>query len=188
MTIIPSDGHASIDGVWKSIAGLQALLPTIHAIQWHTDKGEIEFIDKSTPNEPITSVSQFQAVIDLWNAPPPVVVKTLEQVKDTQLAAMDSAYDTANQLPISYMTTTFQADAESQSLMAAVLTASGGSLPNGFAWFDTNNSPVEMTFAQLQGLAGSILLRGQPLFVTKQAKKALIRAATTIQQVESITW
>jgi len=45
-----------------------------------------------------------------------------------------------------------------------------------------------MTFAQLQGLAASILGRGQPLFIHKQTQKAAIRAASTVAQVQAVTW
>ena len=113
---------------------------------------------------------------------------TLAQVQTTQLALMESSYQAANTAPIAYMSTTFQADANSQSLMAAVLTASGGSLPAGFAWFDVNNIPVAMTFAQLQGLAGTILLRGQPLFIHKQTQKAAIRAALDVATTLAVVW
>jgi len=119
---------------------------------------------------------------------PVVPPLTLSRAQEIQLAVIESAYKTAVSKPIAYMGTEFQADAESQQLMASVITACGGSLPAGFAWFDTNNAPVAMSFTQLQGLAGAILLRGQPLFVTKQTKKAAIRAATTVQQVEAVTW
>lgn len=108
--------------------------------------------------------------------------------KYKQLAIIEDAYADANVAPIGYMGTTFQADANSQALIAAVLTASGGALPADFAWFDSNNQPVPMSFAQLQGLAGAILLRGQPLFVKKQMLKAAIRDAADIPTVEAIVW
>jgi hypothetical protein len=113
---------------------------------------------------------------------------TLAEVQATQLALMDSAYITANQLPIAYMSTTFQADANSQILLNQVLTACGGTLPTGFQWYDANNVGVTMTYAQLAGLAGALLVRGQPLFVNKQTKKAAIRAATTVAEVQAIAF
>ena len=115
-------------------------------------------------------------------------VTTLADEQSAQLILIDSAYDAANTLPIAYLNTTFQADQDSQVLIASVLTACGGALPAGFVWYDANNSPVSMTFADLQGLAASILVRGQPLFYKKQQLKAAIRAATTVAQVEAITW
>ena len=118
-------------------------------------------------------------------APPPL---PFSEVQSAQLALMDTSYNAANTQPIPYMGTTFQADKDSQDLIASVITACGGSLPDGFVWYDSNNLPQPMSFAQLQGLAATILMRGQPLFYQKQARKAAIRAATSAQQVEAITW
>jgi len=122
-----------------------------------------------------------------FSAPQPPVPTLSETIED-KLTSIETSYRTDNTAPIDYMGTTFQADANSQSLIAAVLTASGGMLPLDFSWYDATNVPVPMTYAQLQGLAGTILMRGQPLFVHKQDLKVLARAATTIEEVEAITW
>ena len=127
-------------------------------------------------------------IYDGANFTAPVVVVTLAEAQKTQLDLMDTSYEAANTEPIPYMGTTFQADQDSQNLIASVITACGGALPAGFVWYDTNNSPVPMTFVQLQGLAASILMRGQPLFNKKQQLKASIRDASTVAQVEAITW
>jgi len=115
-------------------------------------------------------------------------VQSLSDAQSQQLALMDSSYAASVFSPISCMGTTFQADQASQDLIASVLTAAGGALPAGFAWYDVNNAPVTMTFAQLQGLAASILGRGQPLFIHKQTQKTAIRAATAVAQVQAVTW
>jgi len=153
----------------------------------HPDYGWAPFSASPTDSEPLGRDLYAQAIAGTLGAITPYV-KPLAQAQTERLAIIEAAYIAANSAPISYMATTFQADAESQSLIAAVLTASSGALPAGFVWYDTNNLPVTMTFTQLQGLAGSILLRGQPLFVIKQTKKAAIRAALTVQQVEAVTW
>lgn len=122
---------------------------------------------------------------------------TLELSRTEQLALMDTSYTAAVTAPIAYMGTTFQTDQASQDLIAGVLTAAGGALPAGFAWYDTNNAPVAMTFADLQGLAAAILGRGQPLFNHKQTQKAAIRAiqitatvteAQAVAQVQGVVW
>ena len=115
-------------------------------------------------------------------------ILALAEAQAVQLALMDSSYDAAMSANIAYMGTTFQADPSSQSLIVAVLTACGGALPPGFTWYDVLNVAQPMTFAELQGLAGSILMRGQPLFIQCQTQKAAIRAATDIPTVEAITW
>lgn len=117
--------------------------------------------------------------------PPPI---TLAQALATQLALMDSSYAAAVGSPIAYLGTTFQADQASQVLISGVLTACGGALPPGFTWYDINNVAVPVTFAQLQGFAAAILMRGQPMFIHCQVQKAAIRAATDILMVLALTW
>lgn len=71
ITIVPSDNHVVIDGVARKInmAGIDS---TIHAVQWFSTKGEIEYND-GKPHKKITSINPFQAFIDRWTAaaPPP---------------------------------------------------------------------------------------------------------------------
>lgn len=117
-----------------------------------------------------------------------VVVDNLDLYKARQIRAIEEAYEAALDAPIAYMGTQFQADAESRSMISSVLVALGGTSPAGFGWHDINNVRIAMTFAQLQGLATTILLRGDPLFQTKQARKASIRAAVSKAEIEAVVW
>lgn len=114
----------------------------------------------------------------------------LATAKATQIALIDSCYAAAEQVDIAYMSTTFQADDASQTLISKVLAALGGTSPAGFAWADKNNVAVAMTNAQLQGLANAILARNQPLFWHAQNQKATIRAGTTdtVAKVQAVVW
>jgi hypothetical protein len=112
---------------------------------------------------------------------PPI---TLEQAKASKLAEVLKDYDSANQAPISYMDTTFQADYKSQDMISKALSA--GSVPSDFYWLDANNNKVPMTYAQLQGLAVLLLERNQVNFDNLQTKKAAINTAKTVKQVQSI--
>ena len=115
-------------------------------------------------------------------------VLTLDDVKTTKFAVIELAYQDALGAPLSYMNTQFQADSGSQALIAQVLAALGGQSPAGFGWYDISNTKVLMTYAELQMLAAQIMLRGQPLFDQRQARKAAIRDAQDIQTVEAISW
>jgi hypothetical protein len=125
---------------------------------------------------------------------PYVETVTLTQAQQTQLAVIDSAYDTAMQKPVAYMNTTFQADKDSQDLMNRAITglqaivATGGTVPANFAWYDVNNQPVTMTLLQLQGLFATGVANVNALFVYKQTQKAAIRAAVTVADVTAITF
>lgn len=115
--------------------------------------------------------------------------KSLAVVKSDRAVFIDSEYERVNQLPILYLGNTFQADNKSTALMTsalAVLTSVGGTV--GTSWWDIDNVPVAFTYAQFAGLGVAIFQRGQPYFVNKRAKKDLINSATTIAEVEAITW
>jgi hypothetical protein len=137
------------------------------------------------PNDPPTAQIYADCIAGKYGTIAPYPLTSAQSV---QLALMDTEYTNVNAQPISYMGTTFQADAYSQQLIGQVLTASGGSLPSGFQWWDSTNTPVTMSYAQLATLAAQILFRGQGYFAHKQAQKVLIRAATSTTQVQSIVW
>ncbi len=153
----------------------------------HPQYGWIPFTADPNDSEQLGRDLYAAAIAGTLGAIAPYV-QSLADAQAQQLTLMDSSYAAAVTAPIAYMTTTFQADQASQDLIASVLAASGGSLSAGFSWYDMNNMPVTMTFTELQGLAASILARGQPLFIHKQTQKTLIRASTTVTQVQSIVW
>lgn len=103
-----------------------------------------------------------------------------------QISRIESAYQNAIQQPVAYLGTTFQADSGSQDVLAKVLVA--GSVPTGMFWLDSNNTPVAVTFAQLQGLAGAMLMQGQAAFAKKTGLKAQIRSATSVADAQAIAW
>lgn len=132
-----------------------------------------------------TQVSRVYTVVNLT---PEEIEAKVEHARGIRHAYLEGQYAAAITNPIDYMGTTFQADEYSQRLLASVIAAAGGVLPPGFMWFSRENVGVEMTFAQLQGLAQTILMRGQPFFYHKQLKKAAVRAAPTVAAVEAIMW
>lgn len=103
-----------------------------------------------------------------------------------QLSLLSAAYSAAIQQPIAYLDTSFQADEASQIVLTKVLVV--GAVPDGFFWLDANNTPVTMTFAQLQGLAAAMLVQGQAAFAKLQQLKSAVREATTVDAVAAVVW
>jgi hypothetical protein len=138
----------------------------------------------------VTDIHAFPntlATLQPYTIPAPTAAQLLAAAQQTQLALMDSSYRSAIQQPVAYMNTTFQADASSQDVLTKCLVA--GSVPAGFYWLDANNAQVIMTFAQLQGLAGAMLVQGNAAFAHLQAKKSAIKAVTTtVADVQAIVW
>lgn len=112
------------------------------------------------------------------------VKQELELNKATKIKEAYDKYLSTRYSDIAYMNTTFQADANSQALIVSVLSA--GSVPDGFFWLDVNNAQISMTYADLQGLSGAILARGQQAYADYQAKKAEILATTTVADLDAV--
>jgi len=69
--IIPSQNFISVDGKSYGDIDLSFLDPSIHAVQWYSDIGEVEIKNTSTgkmiENREIFSLDEFQPAINLWN-------------------------------------------------------------------------------------------------------------------------
>ena len=75
LTIISDDKTVGVDGEFYLNVDLTGLDSTIHAIQWYGEYGEVEYKTKfesgvvvKPANMLITDLTQYQFVIDAWNA------------------------------------------------------------------------------------------------------------------------
>lgn len=109
VTIIPENGLVMVDG--RVIEGLDmsSIDPSIHAVQWYGNYGEVEYKSHHVledngsaslvkpANEIITDISPFQSAIDAWEVakeaednPPPPPAPTPEQAIATAEAKRDA--------------------------------------------------------------------------------------------------
>jgi hypothetical protein len=67
LTIVPEDKKVVIDNKFYFGVDLSNIDPSYHAVQWNGNKGEIEVYENGRPveNRPISSLAEFQWVIDL---------------------------------------------------------------------------------------------------------------------------
>lgn len=103
-----------------------------------------------------------------------------------KLSRLSQAYVNANEADIPYLTTTFQADSYTQTLLTGIL--AGGAVPTGFTWRDVANNDVPMTFVELQGLSQAIVARGQVNWTKYQQLKTKIKQAKSKADLDLITW
>jgi len=84
LSIIPSDGTVCEDGVCYTHLSWEGTPANIHALQWDTNSGWLEFND-GTPNEAITLLPEwaFFAQAAWYNAanPPPPPAPTPEEIQ-----------------------------------------------------------------------------------------------------------
>lgn len=78
LKIIPADNYVSIDGVVRKDLSLTGLPNGVHAVQWAGDSGHIEWTTKVQTTE-ITTLKDFQGIIDAFNVPVPVPEITPEE-------------------------------------------------------------------------------------------------------------
>lgn len=134
---------------------------------------------------------------------PPPVQMTLPQAQAAQIIAIESAYAAAVQQPLSFttaasVTTTFQADAASQTLLMQATQGYtiAGAVPAGFYWKAADNTLVTFTLADLQGLYSATLAQGWAAFQKRTTLKQQIGEVSigsgTIDQgiaaVKAIIW
>ena len=124
-----------------------------------------------------------------------VATLALSDAQSKQIIALSIAYQNAIVQPISYtskggVTQTYQADANSINNLSSMLLAfqSTQTVPDGFYWLSEDNTQVPFTYADMQALAQAIGTQANAAFHTLQTLKAQVRAATTADQVQAITW
>jgi hypothetical protein len=120
----------------------------------------------------------------------PTPAQLLAEAQTSQMAVLQSAYQSAAAQPVAYMSTTFDADSSAAQNVQASLAALTpvGSTPAGFYWVDAANNHVPMTLGQVQGLAQAIYAQALSAFQKLQTLKALVRSATTVSAVQAVTW
>ena len=133
-------------------------------------------------------------------APPtPTTAQLLAQAQSAQIALLQSAYQTAINAPVTFknaagVTSTYPSGntrlingMRARDMLAEVIAAGSSAWTLG-KWLDTNNVAQTFTFADLQGLAAAmeaaITLDWSDL-VTKIAE---VNAATTVAEVQAITF
>lgn len=142
-----------------------------------TDPAQLALMNKLT--------TTWTDVTGSW--PPPI---TLSQAQTAQIAILYQSYLTAIYQPVTYNGIVYQADQGSQdnlNKMLAVYTPQGAT-PAGFYWVAADNSQTPFTLANMQSLANVMGSQGWTAFQHLQTKKAAVLAATTIAQVQTITW
>jgi hypothetical protein len=69
VTIIPKDGFVNVDGFYQ-ILDCSSIPSNIHAIQWDTDHGELEYTatgdGSKFGNTRIEDTGLFQSILDVW--------------------------------------------------------------------------------------------------------------------------
>jgi len=209
ITIVREDNTVIVDGRALPI-DCGPLAAAIHAVQWHGDKGHIEYVNPPgappedfLPNAEIESLEPFQSVVNAWQAAADAIDKppapTLEQVKAAKLLLLRAKC--AQQITSGFSSAAlgsphhYASDFISQAnLTASVLNATLSNLPEDWTtpfWCTIDGktwSFAEHTAEQIRQ-AG---LDGKAWVVAAQKKLAGLRtqidAAAAVDAVKAIDW
>lgn len=163
---------------------MQQFQDTITGQEWHFDDGVDITALPSAPKTLSATIIPRPSEAHDWVAG--AWVADIAKAQAAKLAQLAADYAAAVQQPVTYMGAAFQADDASQVVLTKVLVA--GTVPAGFYWLDASNTPVPMTYPQLQGLAAAMLMQGQAAFAKLQTLKSQVRAAATADQVLAVVW
>ena len=196
ITIIPADGVVGIDGEFRNV-DLSGIDDTVHAVQYDTgtNTGYVEFIGASKPNMGIGKAKfdkLFYPYIQKWKAEGAVPERTLEQVKLDQRQQINSRRDTLEQSGFPYLGKNIDSNPVSVqritvSVQAAQAAIAAGQ-PFSVNWTCQNNEVLTLDAAQMLGMPAALAIYANTIHQHARDKKALIDAATTVAEVEAVTW
>jgi len=115
-----------------------------------------------------------------------LIAPSFAELQTAKKQEIKTSYNLANEVDIAYMGTIFQADKDSQDLIARNLSI--GSVPNGFYWKDKNNNKVAMTYVELQGLGSVIQTRSMGNYGKLSTLKAQTKVAKKQADLDVIVW
>lgn len=115
---------------------------------------------------------------------------TLGVAQLRQKSSIDAELERRKGLPVAFDGAMFDADRTARENVSGwqLQLAAGASLPPGFVWRDFDNVDHAADTAFVNGLGAAITMRGTQLYAQAWALKAQVDAATTIEEVEAITW
>jgi hypothetical protein len=118
--------------------------------------------------------------------PHTVPLSTLRELKKQEIEQTRNTVQYGN---VSYLSTSWQADPKSQSLLTqAILLVSLGIAPCPPTWRDAANNDVSITLDDLKNLAGLMAYNTQVAYSTSWSLKEQVDMATTPEEIGAITW
>lgn len=138
------------------------------------------------PNDPPTAALYAEALASGTALP---YVRPVAEAKLSKLAEIEAARDAAVAANATALGYQWQADDRSVKLLNGAITlgAQGAPLPAVWRTADNVNMPVT-SLGDLLAIAAAIAEQTQTAYAVSWSRKAAVEAATTVQQVEAITW
>ncbi|SFK91897.1 hypothetical protein SAMN05216302_10217 [Nitrosomonas aestuarii] len=129
---------------------------------------------------------QGSSLVELQDYIPAHLNAVLPVTKAAKIESLITCYEAEIYAYIVHTEKTWAADKKTQEILAQVLAV--GSVPLDMYWRDITGTSNPMTYADLQSLASAILARGLVADTKLAEKITAVNAATTLTQVDSVTW
>lgn len=132
-------------------------------------------------------VSDGKVVVRAYAGP------TLDEAKAAQVAALNAAFHASARAPVAFTTAggamaSFPQSDEAKAYLGQCIDA-GAKAWTLNLWLDASGKPVTpFTFADLQGLAAAFEAAESPAYADLLTKLAAVQAATTIADVQAVTF
>ena len=115
------------------------------------------------------------------------IVVTLDETKASKLAELKALRDAKETEPVQYIDHRYDFDTKSFDRINAAIIALDQT-QGTIGWTTADNSVVEVNADTLRGVIASAAIRSNALHVIYRELKEAVNAATTVSEVESISW
>lgn len=117
-----------------------------------------------------------------FSPPPPTPLETLKEAK---LAQIILDRDAACYADVEVIGHTWQADFRSQALLSSAILMAQSEVYTPTTWRTADDVNVSVTLADLVQIAGTIAAQTEVAYAASWARKAVVDAATTAEEVEA---
>ena len=115
------------------------------------------------------------------------IVVTLNEAKERKITELKMIRDAKELEPVQYIDHLYDFDTKSFDRINAAIIALDQT-HGTIGWTTADNSVVEVNADALRGVIASAAIRSNALHVIYRELKAAVNAATTVSEVESISW
>jgi hypothetical protein len=190
--ITPSQNLVNVNGVSAHV-NCASIAQDIETIRYNT-AGQIGDITRNGQTHGIGArdFQPFERYVNQWLAATSPASMTLAQAKQYAHDQINSARDSLEQSGFMFMGQMLDSDAISVARMTTTVQAAQVAVAAGqefnIGWTTQANTVLNLTATQIMQMPLALALHANTLHLHARDKKTQIDAATTLAEVEAITW
>lgn len=178
-------------GRYVDLSSLDLAIVEVH-FDTSTNNGKVIYADREQGLGRAAFNNLYAKYWQIWVAGGTTPTRTLEQVKTDKREQINSIRDNLEQNGFPYMEKVIDSNPVSvQRITVAVQAAQaaiGAGQPFAITWTCQDNSTLELDAVGMMGMPVALAMFANTLHETARTKKELIDSATSIEEVEAVTW